>query len=61
MKKVLINTDVYCDAMRGKPYAVDIFQRTEQIMFSPVVTAELLTAFQQSPREQKNRRQLSEI
>ena len=35
MKKVLIDTNIYCNAMRGEKSAVDIIQCSEKILFSP--------------------------
>jgi hypothetical protein len=36
MKKILIDTNIYSDAMRGKKYAVNILRRNVEILFSPV-------------------------
>lgn len=61
MKKILIDTNIYSDAMRGKQYAVDIFRYNEQILFSPVVIGELLTGFKRGKYQEKNRQQLGEF
>jgi predicted nucleic acid-binding protein len=61
MKKILIDTNIYSDAMRGEKYAVDIFRRNEQLLFSPVVVGELLAGFKRGKQEEKNKRQLEEF
>ena len=45
MKKVLIDTNIYCDTMRGKKSAVDIIQFAENILISPIVLGELYSGF----------------
>jgi tRNA(fMet)-specific endonuclease VapC len=61
MKKILIDTNIYSDAMRGKKYAVDILRRNVEILFSPVVIGELLAGFKRGKQEEKNKRQLNEF
>ncbi|MCK4761140.1 MAG: type II toxin-antitoxin system VapC family toxin [Candidatus Aminicenantes bacterium] len=61
MKKILVDTNIYSDAMRGKPYAIDIFKRNEQLLFSPVVIGELLAGFKRGKQEEKNKRQLKKF
>ena len=61
MKKILIDTNIYSDAMRGKKYAVDIFRRNVLLLFSPVVVGELLAGFKRGKQEEKNKRQLEEF
>lgn len=58
MKKILIDTNVYSDAMRGEQYAVDIIRRNQFILFSPVVIGELLAGFKKGKHEEKNKIQL---
>lgn len=55
MKKVLIDTNIYCNAMRGEKSAVDIIQRSEKILFSPIVIGELYSGFKNGKYENKNR------
>ena len=61
MKKILIDTKIYSDAMRGKKYAVDIFRRNVLLLFSPVVVGELLAGFKRGKQEEKNKPQLEEF
>lgn len=61
MKKILIDTNIYSDAMRGKGYAVDILRRNEQLLFSPIVIGELLVGFKRGNQEEKNKRELKDF
>lgn len=61
MKKILVDTNIYSDAMRGKQYAVEIFTRYEQIFFSPIIIGELLSGFKRGNQEKKNKHQLKEF
>ncbi len=61
MKKILIDTNIYSDAMRGKKYAVNILRRNVEILFSPVVVGELLAGFKRGKQEEKNKQQLYEF
>lgn len=61
MKKVLIDTNIYSNAMRGEKYAVDILRRNVQVLFSPVVVGELLAGFKRGRQEEKNKKQLYEF
>lgn len=55
MKKVLIDTNIYCNAMRGEKSAIDIIQRAEKMLFSPIVIGELYSGFKNGKYENKNR------
>lgn len=48
MKKILIDTNIYSDAMRGENYAVNILMRNVQVLISPVVIGELLAGFKRN-------------
>jgi predicted nucleic acid-binding protein len=61
MKKVIIDTNVYSDAMRGIAAAIAVFQRNESILFSPVVIGELFAGFRRGQREEQNKLQLKEF
>jgi predicted nucleic acid-binding protein len=61
MNKILIDTNIYSDAMRGKKYATDILRRNVQLLVSPVVVGELLAGFKRGKQEEKNKRQLYEF
>ena len=58
MKKVLIDTNIYCNAMRGIKSAVDIIQYAENILMSPIVIGELYSGFKNGKYEKRNREQL---
>ena len=61
MKKILIDTNIYSDAMRGEKYAVNILRRNVQVLISPVVIGELLAGFKRGTKEGKNKQQLDEF
>jgi len=61
MKKILIDTNIYSDAMRGEKYAVNILRRNVQVLISPVVIGELLAGFKRGTQEEKNKQQLNEF
>lgn len=61
MSAVLIDTNIYCDAMRGDPPAVSVFQRFDQILMSPVVIGELMSGFKSGSREKSNLAQLRQF
>lgn len=61
MKKILIDTNIYSDAMRGEKYAIDIFRRNVQVLISPVVVGELMAGFKRGKQEEKNIKQLYEF
>lgn len=56
--KILIDTNIYSDAMRGAKPAVDILQRATEILLCPVVLGELFAGFRKGAREAVNREQL---
>lgn len=61
MKKIIIDTNIYSNAMRGVNSAVSILQRYEQIAMSPVVIGELFSGFKKGKLEAKNKLQLKEF
>lgn len=61
MKRIIIDTNVYSDAMRGFEKAVSVFQRYERLLFSPVVIGELYAGFRRGGQEDKNRLQLKKL
>ena len=61
MKKILIDTNIYSDAMRGEKYAVNILRRNAQVLISPVVIGELFAGFKGGTQEEKNKQQLYEF
>lgn len=58
MKALVIDTNVYCHAMRGEPEAVKLLRQAEQIIMPVVVFGELLAGFKGGNRERANREQL---
>jgi tRNA(fMet)-specific endonuclease VapC len=61
MKKVLIDTNIYSNAIRGIQYAANIFRSYDQIFFSPIVIGELLSGFKKGNQEKRNTKQLKEF
>ena len=58
MSDVLIETNCYCDAMRGLPDAVAIMRESDRIIISAIVIGELLAGFKGGRNETANRNQL---
>lgn len=58
MSNVLIDTNIYSCAMRGEAGAIEIMRSCEDILFSPIVIAELLAGFKGGSREKQNTNQL---
>lgn len=58
MSDVLIDTNCYCDAMRGLPEAVAIMRESDRILISAIVIGELLAGFKGGRNETANRNQL---
>ena len=61
MKKVFIDTNIYCNAFRNVQAAISILQYYEEILLSPIVIAELLAGFKKGSREKENKKQLKEF
>lgn len=59
MKTLVIDTNVYCLAMRGEPAAVKLFRQTEAILLPVIVFGELLAGFKGGSRERANKEQLA--
>ncbi|WLE99259.1 MAG: hypothetical protein QTN59_10580 [Candidatus Electrothrix communis] len=58
MNGILIDTNIYSEAMRGNAAVVDTLRRVPHIGFSSISVGELLSGFKSGNREQKNRREL---
>ena len=58
MSDVLVDTNCYCDAMRGLPDAVAVMRESDRILVSPIVIGELLAGFKGGRNETANRNQL---
>ena len=61
MKKILIDTNIYSNAMKGDKAAAHIFSRYEKLLISPIVVGELLAGFRKGKLEDKNRLQLRDF
>ena len=59
MNSILIDTNIYSEAMRGNAAVVDTLRRIPHIGFSSISVGELLSGFKSGNREQKNRQELS--
>ncbi len=59
MNGILIDTNIYSEAMRGNAAVVDTLRQVPHIGFSSISVGELLSGFKSGNREQKNRQELS--
>ncbi|XCN71228.1 MAG: type II toxin-antitoxin system VapC family toxin [Candidatus Electrothrix aestuarii] len=59
MSGILIDTNIYSEAMRGNAEVVATLRRVPHIGFSSISVGELLSGFKAGNREEKNRRELS--
>ncbi|MCK5567158.1 MAG: type II toxin-antitoxin system VapC family toxin [Actinomycetia bacterium] len=58
MKRVLIDTNIYSELLRGNQFVADLLKKPEIIAFSVISIAELLTGFKNSAREKENLEEL---
>ena len=58
MNALVIDTNVYCNAMRGEPEAAKLLRQAERILMPVVVFGELLAGFRGGNRERVNKEQL---
>ena len=58
MRRALIDTNIYCLAMRGEPSVLDRLQQLDDIGFTVVSLGELLVGFRGGSRETENRLEL---
>lgn len=59
--RILIDTNIYCDAMRGISNVVAVIKESLEIVISPIVIGELLSGFRLGKRERENRKELGEF
>ena len=59
MSGILIDTNIYSEAMRGNAEVVATLRRVPHIGFSSISVGELFSGFKAGNREEKNRRELS--
>lgn len=59
MNRLLIDTDIYSEALRGNPEVVHILRHAARIGVSAISIGELLSGFRAGNRERKNRDELA--
>lgn len=59
MKTLIIDTNVYCLAMRGDPKTEKWLRQTESLLLPVIVFGELLAGFKGGSRERANKEQLA--
>jgi tRNA(fMet)-specific endonuclease VapC len=59
VRKILIDTNLYCDACRGEEQAVEVLRYADQILVSPIIIGELKAGFKIGKRYSENIEQLS--
>ena len=58
IKRVLIDTNIYSELLRGNQSVADLLKEPEIIAFSVISIAELLSGFKNSTREKENLEEL---
>ncbi|NIA30386.1 MAG: PIN domain-containing protein [Actinobacteria bacterium] len=61
MNRVLIDTNIYSEALRGNDYVVAKLQSCEIIAISPIIIGELLSGFKGGNKYQKNLDELNKF
>jgi len=61
MNRLLIDTNIYSYAMRGKQEVLDTLRYTARICISAISIGELMTGFRGGGKEQKNRKELHQF
>ena len=61
MSRILIDTNIYSNALRGEPLVTDILRKTAEIGFSSISIGELLSGFKGGNREAKNKDELEQF
>ncbi len=59
MKKVLIDTNIYSLAMKGKKYIIDVLKTIDKIGISTISIGELFSGFKGGNFEEKNKTELN--
>lgn len=54
MKRVLIDTNVYCRGLAGEQWSASILRQAEELLICPVVVGELFAGFRKGSRESHN-------
>jgi len=58
IKRVLIDTNIYSELLRGNQFVADLLKKPEIIAFSVISIAELLSGFKNGGREKENLKEL---
>ena len=61
IKRVLIDTNIYSELLRGSQSVADLLKEPEIIAFSVISIAELLSGFKKSTREKENLEELDQF
>ena len=61
MKNLLIDTNIYSNALNGDTETIKVLQRAQNISISAISIGELLSGFKAGSREKKNREELAEF
>ncbi|CAB1064728.1 hypothetical protein D1BOALGB6SA_9525 [Olavius sp. associated proteobacterium Delta 1] len=61
MKNLLIDTNIYTDALNGKVDVIKVLQRAPKISICSISIGELLSGFKAGSKEDKNREELEEF
>jgi len=61
IKRVLIDTNIYSELLRGNKFVVDLLKKPEVIAFSVISIAELLSGFKNGGREKENLEELDQF
>ncbi|NCO52172.1 MAG: type II toxin-antitoxin system VapC family toxin [Deltaproteobacteria bacterium] len=59
MNRILIDTNIYSNALRGQVDVVAVLRQVAHIGISAISIGELISGFQAGSKEQKNRRELA--
>ena len=61
IKRVLIDTNIYSELLRGNQFVADLLKKPEIIAFSVISIAELLSGFKNGAREKENLEELDQF
>ena len=61
IKRVLIDTNIYSELLRGSQFVADLLKKPEIIAFSVISIAELLSGFKNGGRKKENLEELDQF
>ena len=61
MKNILIDTNIYTDALNGNADVIKVLQRAQKISICSISIGELLSGFKAGSKENRNREELDEF